>query len=200
MFCPQCGQEQASAQVRFCSRCGFQLRAVTELLSTGGVPAPAQAAQGAGAGPSPRRQGLRQGALLMLIGMIVTPLLAVLLGPPRGPFGMPHTLIPLSAIIFFWGGILRMLYALFFQEGPIRKPKLDDAFAALAPSQQQSGNVSAGGYAGREAAYLPPAREGVPARTFLTRDGRTGEVVAPPGSVTENTTRLLRDTPDEETR
>jgi uncharacterized protein (DUF983 family) len=33
MFCPKCGQEQASESVRFCSRCGFKLNVVEEPLA-----------------------------------------------------------------------------------------------------------------------------------------------------------------------
>ncbi len=29
MFCPQCGQQQITASLRFCSRCGFPLEAVS---------------------------------------------------------------------------------------------------------------------------------------------------------------------------
>ena len=32
MFCPQCGHEQASNDMRFCSRCGLTLGLVTDLL------------------------------------------------------------------------------------------------------------------------------------------------------------------------
>jgi len=33
MFCPKCGQEQASESVRFCSRCGFKLNSLEEALA-----------------------------------------------------------------------------------------------------------------------------------------------------------------------
>jgi predicted nucleic acid-binding Zn ribbon protein len=33
MFCPKCGQEQASESVRFCSRCGFRLNTAEETLA-----------------------------------------------------------------------------------------------------------------------------------------------------------------------
>ena len=32
MHCPRCGQQQISNETRFCSRCGFQLGVVSELL------------------------------------------------------------------------------------------------------------------------------------------------------------------------
>jgi predicted amidophosphoribosyltransferase len=37
MFCPQCGQQQVTGVVRFCSRCGFPLDGVIQLLSSGGI-------------------------------------------------------------------------------------------------------------------------------------------------------------------
>ena len=36
MFCPNCGQQQATEQMRFCSRCGFPLGLVSEILANGG--------------------------------------------------------------------------------------------------------------------------------------------------------------------
>jgi uncharacterized membrane protein YvbJ len=33
MFCPKCGQEQASESMHFCSRCGFKLNSVEEPLA-----------------------------------------------------------------------------------------------------------------------------------------------------------------------
>src|SRR5688572_32658153 len=37
MHCPRCGQQQVTEETRFCSRCGFQLGLVAELLAHGGV-------------------------------------------------------------------------------------------------------------------------------------------------------------------
>lgn len=36
MHCPNCGQQQVSNEIRFCSRCGFPLGLVSEVLSHGG--------------------------------------------------------------------------------------------------------------------------------------------------------------------
>ncbi|MDQ3219955.1 MAG: hypothetical protein M3Q26_04290, partial [Acidobacteriota bacterium] len=36
MHCPRCGQQQLSAETKFCSKCGFQLGLVSELLIHGG--------------------------------------------------------------------------------------------------------------------------------------------------------------------
>jgi uncharacterized protein with PQ loop repeat len=36
MHCPRCGQQQVTNDTKFCSRCGFQLGLVAELLNNGG--------------------------------------------------------------------------------------------------------------------------------------------------------------------
>ena len=36
MFCPQCGHQQVSNEIRFCSRCGLSLGLATDLLPTSG--------------------------------------------------------------------------------------------------------------------------------------------------------------------
>ncbi len=37
MFCPNCSQSQVSDEIRFCSRCGFPLSVVAELISNDGI-------------------------------------------------------------------------------------------------------------------------------------------------------------------
>jgi uncharacterized membrane protein YvbJ len=37
MFCPKCGQQQTSEEIRFCSRCGVRLSVIRDLLSTDSV-------------------------------------------------------------------------------------------------------------------------------------------------------------------
>jgi uncharacterized membrane protein YccF (DUF307 family) len=37
MHCPRCGQQQVSTETRYCSRCGFQLALVSEILQHGGT-------------------------------------------------------------------------------------------------------------------------------------------------------------------
>lgn len=36
MHCPRCGQQQVSSETKFCSRCGFQLGLVAEILANDG--------------------------------------------------------------------------------------------------------------------------------------------------------------------
>ena len=38
MFCPRCSHQQTSETARFCTKCGFQISAVKELIANDGVP------------------------------------------------------------------------------------------------------------------------------------------------------------------
>ena len=79
MFCPKCGQPQAD-DVRFCSRCGFPLAGVNELLLRGGQLSVVSGAEASTERrESPKRQGIRQGGAMMLIGMFALLLVLALL-------------------------------------------------------------------------------------------------------------------------
>ena len=177
MYCPHCGQQQITEVVRFCSRCGFPLEGVMQLLATGGT-LPAYAA-----GPrvaSPRKKGVRQGAGLLLLGALIVPLLGILASFGGGRIGTLFELLTaMAAVICFAGGILRMLYAGLFEDGAPKQPHIVmPYYAPPVPSALPADRSAA----------LPPkpaAYQGA----WLQRPN-TAELVRPP-SVTENTTRLL---------
>ncbi|HYP51913.1 MAG TPA: zinc ribbon domain-containing protein [Pyrinomonadaceae bacterium] len=187
MFCPQCGQQQVSDEVRFCSRCGFQLNAVSSLLVTGGVEQLAAQEQ---VGESARRRGVRHGMLMFFVGIVLTAVLGILYESDISD-RLLDVLTPLSAVILILGGFLRVVYALIFEEGK--------------PRQKKGANVNAPAYvpppgrlAGQDVGALPPAQS-VPARAYTPPRARTAEL-APPPSVTDHTTRLLKDTPEDDAR
>jgi len=172
MYCPQCGQQQISEQVRYCSRCGFLLEAVTAVLAAGGmVPRYLQP----GARPlSPRSKGVRQGAMMMLSTFLVVPVMAIILvGILNGP-GEP---VGLAAVTLFVGGLLRIIYALMMEDA--YPPKENNQMNAYAPPPQFDQTARHVG--------LPPASVN---NTSSWRRPNTSELIRPP-SVTENTTRLL---------
>lgn len=182
MHCPQCGQQQIPGEVRFCSRCGLPLGGVSELLSHGGVlPKPEPETERR---ISPRRKGVQQGVMLIMLGIITT----ILFGILNNYLDTPELLTALSAVIGFVGGPLRILYALIFEQGapphyvvlPHYSPPNTPAHLNAPPRQ----------------AALPPSY-GTPATAYGQRP-HTAEMATPP-SVTENTTRLLeRDTDEAE--
>lgn len=175
MFCPQCGQQQASNDVRFCPRCGFQLGSVTGLLVTGGIP-PANVEQGLASGDTPRRKGARLGGKLMLFGIFLGPALAMM----SEITGSPEELA-LFGVLLFMAGFLRLIYAFIFEDGPFRRQKQQSLYATpVAPSLFTPPTASA----------LPPAS--VQAGAYVPPRVNTAEIVYRP-SVTEGTTRLLDD-------
>lgn len=186
MFCPECGQQQLSNEVRFCSRCGFQLGGVTGLLATrGAVPAGLVAAD-----PSvetPKRKGVRQGAKVLLFGVFLFAFFGLMSDVTRGL--MPEELVIVGAIVFL-AGLLRLIYAALFEDGPYRKP-------AVLPGYVQSGAFAQGAPPPR-AAELPPAQS-IPARAYAPPRHDTAEIGFR-ASVTEQETQLLDEKRDDSAR
>lgn len=190
MFCPQCGQKQVSNEARFCSACGFQMNAVSDLLRSGGVVATFRPA-----GPrklSPRQRGIRQGAMMMLCTMLIVPLVAII---GVAMMNLPGEIAGIAAVTCFVGGLLRIIYAIMLEDS--EAPASDsDQLAPYAPPQGAPlyMNPSA-----PRAAALPPHQQGFGAADYRPpRRPETGEVAQRPPSVTENTTRLLGDLPEDQ--
>ena len=175
MYCPKCGQSQINDEVRFCSRCGFALGGVTGLLTNNGM-TPGVVSLPVAQGMSPRRKGIRQGGKLMLISMFVIAFLALLI--PL--IGVPEE-FPLIGVLVLLAGLLRLIYAFLFED------KTPNALTlpAAQPFAPQQFNPHA------QAGALPPA-EFRPAPSFYAPRTDTAEIPVP-SSVTDHTTRLLRD-------
>ena len=167
MYCPKCSQQQVSEEVRFCSRCGFLLTPVRELVARDSE----AAEQGAIARANQltrTQKGVRKGAWLMLASLAFTVFVGFL-SVMDDDFAV-LLFLPLLAFIV---GFLRVLYGVFFAEK--RAARLTAATA-----QQTAGKPA-----------TPPqlaAPRTMPIESF--NKGTTAEMVSPP-SVTENTTRLL---------
>lgn len=192
MHCPQCGQQQASNEQRFCSRCGFPLGGVMELLANGGVTPEYQPPSETPRRLSPRRKGVQQGVALIFLAAVLTPLFAVL----NSYLGFPELFASLTAVIGFIGGAMRVIYALLFEEAGPKTPKV----VYLNANQQQQPVISpyqqppAAAPAPRPFADVPRARPLPPQQSMPAPNWRrpdTAELINNPPSVTENTTKLL---------
>lgn len=175
MFCPQCGQQQSTGVIRFCSRCGFPLDGVIHLLGSGGM-LPVYRPADEPVAVSARRKGVKQGGMLLLSGAVIVPLIGVMASFGHSPF--LEILTAFAAIICFIGGPLRMLYAAVFEEGAQRQVG-PYAPPIVTPKPQFGPGIP------QPALPPPPVR----APSWRSRPN-TAELVSPP-SVTENTTRLL---------
>lgn len=73
MFCPKCGHQQIGNEVKYCSRCGFYLGMVAELLVLDGA-VPGRAISPYSPGPSARKKKIRRAAKLMFFSLVLLPL------------------------------------------------------------------------------------------------------------------------------
>src|SRR4030095_72043 len=112
MHCPICGQQQASEETRFCSRCGFLLTGVAAVVATGGV-VPTRPIGLLGSDDSPKRRGVKQGVFWFLLAFLVVPIMAII----TVAFRIPPFLPVIALLLFGIGGLLRMAYAMLFESG-----------------------------------------------------------------------------------
>jgi hypothetical protein len=165
MYCPRCGQ-QALDEVRFCSRCGLRLDAVTTLLDNDGLiawPAPeSQAGE-----VSVRQKGKRLGVKLIFSSIVMLPF-ALALGFARDVDSPVPLLVPLTIFLM---GLMRLLYSVIFEE-------------EHSPSKQRSRPLKMNPL--NQNKTLPPPNAAVTAQ----RRASTADMLYTP-SITENTTNLL---------
>jgi len=173
MYCPRCGQLQATDSMRFCSRCGFPMEGAMQLLAHGGM---LPVAQPPGEkGRSARAKGVMQGTALFLLGVLIVPILAIMSSFAPGRMENVFAFFAaVTAIICFVGGPLRMLFAALFEQGAPKYPHFAQSFPppAIPPA--------------RVSALPPPAVN--PASQWRRPD--TAEIQTPV-SVTDSTTQLL---------
>lgn len=172
MYCPQCSQQQIADEMRFCSRCGFPLSAVRDLITSGGASAelPQKVER------SRAMRGARQGAWIMLAGLVLT-LFVGLITAIDDDFAV----LLLVPTLCFLVGFVRLLYGVFVQDRAQRRKNeaisgVSSAFPQRPPSDVRNKEL--------------PASTSQPARAYIPPIKTTADVVQPP-SVTENTTRLL---------
>ncbi len=175
MFCPTCGQQQISNDTRFCSRCGFLLSDVAQIVANNGV-SPYKTPGRVSKKDSPRKRGMKQGAMIMLVGsLLIVPVIAILM-----PFlHFPVFVVPIAAVVSFVGGLLRIIYAAMFESN-------EDMLIVYEP------NVGTQPHTPQN---LLPAEKSIPASVYAppTQGNwmNTNDLAQPP-SVTDNTTKLLK--------
>ena len=171
MYCPQCSQQQVPGEMRFCSRCGFPLTIVSQLVANGG----ALAGFDTEGKPqlSRRQKGIRLGAILMIVSGLLIPTATLMTA-------MKSDLVVLfvPVLLVFLYGLFRLLHAL------LQKQSTDlETQTRLAATSAMSRQLNAT----RNAAL--PAHESVPISNWR-QPIDTSEMAQPP-SVTDNTTKLL---------
>jgi hypothetical protein len=180
MFCPRCGQQQVSEETKFCSRCGLPLGVISETVAQGGY-----LSQLAEVGSKKTIFNKKNGVVFSLFWIMF---FLLIMTPVWGMMDVDK-LAGASAIIGIFGGIMWMIAALVFL--PSSRPKLSGYSNELAGHSTAHGMFERG----RQGA-LPP-QQSQPASSYAPPPGSswrapdTGEF-AVPGSVTDNTTKLLK--------
>jgi hypothetical protein len=173
MFCPQCGQQQVSVETRFCSRCGFQLGLVSQLLAYGGF-LPQLADLGKKKKFLNKKTGVIGAIFWIILFLMLIPALFAIAGEDDGA--------AVSAVIGIFGGMMLLIGSLAL----LPSSKSVELPVAAELPQGLHGQMAHGA--------LPP-RQTQPASSYVQPGGawrapNTGDF-ASPGSVTDNTTKLL---------
>lgn len=175
MFCPRCGQQQASGDLRFCSKCGLPLGIVGEVIANGGtLPQLLELEK------KPffsRRNGLIFSLFWFIFFLlIVTPFWGIM---------NVDEMAGLSAIVGIFGGFMLMLFSLLVLKGPNKNYQ----------SFPNQGNFAPTFMHGNQQQNALPPQQAQPAQDYMSPLGSwkapNTEDLVRPGSVTEETTKLL---------
>lgn len=127
---------------------------------------------------SPRKRGIKQGGMIMLVGsLLVVPIISILY-----PFlQFPNVFIPIAAVISFMGGLLRIIYAYMFEE------KEEVIFEQNIPNANMIG--------GKTSQNALPPEQSIPITDYAPPPPgswhTTNDLIQPP-SVVEETTKFLQ--------
>jgi hypothetical protein len=179
MHCPKCGQRQALDDIRYCSKCGFLLTGIAEVLDNDGlIPG---SVSGSVKSSSPRSRGIKQGIFMFLLMFLVVPILTMI------TIALKAEPIAVIASIFLLGvgGLLRIAYAYLFESTIAGDKTLEERIVDTT----------------RQIVRRPEALKELPAKQTQTAadytapsTGKwvdTNELQPVPGSVTDPTTKLL---------
>jgi hypothetical protein len=180
MYCPKCSQPQVSEEVRFCSRCGFSLSAVRELVAAGGSTLVERGVEAQPGQLSHGQRGVRKGARMMLASVVLA-LFIALLSSMDDVFAV-FLLLPFLCFVVGFG---RVLDGVFLADRRERRAKK----AITQPPGIPLTTAQINGDARRPELSAPWA---APVGSFTAQQGETAKMAQPP-SVAEGTTRLLLD-------
>jgi hypothetical protein len=167
MFCPKCSQSQTSDEMRYCSRCGFPLETVAQLLANDGN-LPATEIE-IGCRKSVRSRMATESVILTVFSWTVA-MICTFWFNASGIFEGIATIGAFTFFLLGFLGLFRFLYAFLFL-------KSDPAPSAATGKLRE-----------RVQSQLPSPR--VNPLSDWPRRENTREIVPQP-SITEHTTRLL---------
>lgn len=184
LYCPKCSQPQVSEETQFCSHCGLSLNGLKEIVLAEGKTKTSQL-KGCEDQRSPRQKDVRQGAMLMILSVILIPayILLAALFPANDRLiesavsDTPFEKISQALLVtLFILGLARLLYARFFRTDTIVQRTMSDANADQIRSSASD--------------YALPSAQTIPVSGFGSWRANTGEI-AQSASVSEHTTKSL---------
>ncbi|MGI8494455.1 MAG: zinc ribbon domain-containing protein [Pyrinomonadaceae bacterium] len=180
MHCPRCGQQQVSDNVKFCSRCGFLLELIPEILANGGI-LPQLAELNKNKKWLTRKNVIKTGLVWMIFMWLVV--------APLGGISNVDEITALGGILGFAGIVLSFVIAFLFLNKESKFTNSHVSFRTDAMPQNLSGNASQNA--------LPP-QQSVPISSYTPPPPAnanrcdTGDFLSPLPSVTDPTTKLLK--------
>lgn len=181
MHCPRCGQQQVSEEIKFCSRCGFPLGLVSEVLAHGGF-----LPQLADLHKTKSFWTKKNGVMFSVFWFIF---FVLIMTPFWGILDVDE-MAGISAILGIFGGLMILIGSLVFLKSskppqPIQQNQAPNVFQTN-PQVQGAGQYQA----------LPP-QQSIPASNYAPpkagswRD--TTDLVDQPNTVTDETTKMFKD-------
>lgn len=177
MHCPNCGQQQVSNETKFCSRCGFPLSLVSQILAYGGF-LPQLAELNKSKTIFTKKNGVVFGIFWFIFFTMLLPAIMGILNAPDEPMGV-------SAVIGFFGMLMIIIGSLVFFKTSKDPGVINSAQLPSSPPVQ--------GLPGSQHSALPP-QQSIPASAYaVPQAGRWRDTneLQPTPSVTEETTKLL---------
>src|SRR5262249_38437744 len=99
MYCPKCSTEQLSDETRYCSRCGFLLTHVSELIENDGVMPLTAPRTGK---PTRRQQALKHALYIVIAAVLIVPfsaLVVYLTGSSWSQIAIPSIILLVAAVL-----------------------------------------------------------------------------------------------------
>ena len=178
MHCPSCGQQQVSTEIKFCSRCGFPMGLISEVLAHGGF-LPQLAELNKKKTIFNKKNGVVFSIFWMIVFMMFLPAII-------GIFNGPGEAQGLFAVLGVFGGMMIIIASLTMLPSSKQYPLIPAQ--TLNPQHPMASGLHG---AGQHQALPPqqsiPASAYAPPRAGSWRDTKDLE----PTSVTESTTKLL---------
>jgi hypothetical protein len=177
MHCPNCGQQQVSNETKFCSRCGFPLSLISQVLGYGGF-LPQLAELNKSKTVFTKKNGVVFGIFWFIFFTMLLPAIMGIMNAPDEPMGI-------SAVIGFFGMLMIIIGSLVFFRSSKEPMGLQSTQLPPAPAVH--------GIPASQHSALPP-QQSIPVSAYTApQAGRWRDTndLQPTSSVTDETTKLL---------